>query len=57
MSSPWLTLPLANYEGHMSASNVGQADLLADVFANVLEEFHPASVAVIGCAGGNGSIA
>jgi 2-polyprenyl-3-methyl-5-hydroxy-6-metoxy-1,4-benzoquinol methylase len=54
MSSPWLSLPLADYEGHMSAPNVGQADLLAGVFANALKEFRPASVAVIGCAGGNG---
>lgn len=54
MSSPWLTLPLADYEGHMSAPNVGQADLLAGVFANALKEFRPATVAVIGCAGGNG---
>jgi len=54
MFSPWLDLPLADYEGHMSAPNVGQAKLLADVFSNALEEFRPASVAVIGCAGGNG---
>ena len=54
MPSPWLDLPLADYEGHMSAPNVAQAKLLADVFSNALEEFRPASVAVIGCAGGNG---
>jgi SAM-dependent methyltransferase len=38
----------------MSAPNVGQAQLLADVFSNALEAFRPTSVAVIGCAGGNG---
>src|SRR4051812_29814524 len=54
MSSPWLNLPLADYEGHMSAPGVRQANLLADVFASALEESQPASVAVIGCAGGNG---
>ena len=54
MSSPWLSLPLADYEGHMSAPNVGQADLLAGVLADALKEFRPSSVAVIGCAGGNG---
>jgi 2-polyprenyl-3-methyl-5-hydroxy-6-metoxy-1,4-benzoquinol methylase len=54
MPTPWLTLSLADYEGHMSAPNVGQADLLAGVFADALAEFRPASVAVIGCAGGNG---
>src|SRR5688572_10848327 len=54
MSSPWLSLPLADYEGHMSAPNVGQAELLAGVFMDALKEFSPATVAVIGCAGGNG---
>jgi SAM-dependent methyltransferase len=54
MPSPWLDLPLADYEGHMSAPDVGQAQLLADVFSDALEAFRPASVAVIGCAGGNG---
>jgi len=54
MSSPWLHVPLADYEGHMSALNVGQAQLLADVLSDALESHHPASVAVIGCAGGNG---
>jgi len=54
MSSPWLRLPLTDYEGHMSAPNVGQANLLADVLESVLSELRPATVAVIGCAGGNG---
>jgi SAM-dependent methyltransferase len=38
----------------MTASNVDQARLLADVFSTVLQKFRPPSVAVIGCAGGNG---
>lgn len=54
MSSPWLDLPLADYEGHMSMPSVGQAQMLADVFSSALEEFRPASVAVAGCAGGSG---
>ncbi|HTB68533.1 MAG TPA: class I SAM-dependent methyltransferase [Steroidobacteraceae bacterium] len=54
MESPWLDIPLADYEAHMSASNVDQARLLADVFSTVLRKFRPTSVAVIGCAGGNG---
>jgi hypothetical protein len=54
MSSPWLSLPLADYEGHMSAPNVGQAELLAGVFTDALQKFRPATLAVIGCAGGNG---
>jgi SAM-dependent methyltransferase len=54
MESPWLQIPLADYEAHMAAPNVDQAVLLADAFSAVLRKFQPASVAVIGCAGGNG---
>ena len=38
----------------MAAANVNQASLLAEVFSSVLRRYRPASVAVIGCAGGNG---
>ena len=54
MRSPWLDIPLADYEGHMSLPQIGQADLLASEFAALLAQWHPASAAVIGCAGGNG---
>ncbi|HEX3835699.1 MAG TPA: class I SAM-dependent methyltransferase [Steroidobacteraceae bacterium] len=54
MESPWLKIPLADYEAHMAAPNIDQASLLADVFSTLLRRFQPASVAVIGCAGGNG---
>jgi SAM-dependent methyltransferase len=54
VQSPWLQIPLADYEAHMAASNVNQASLLAEVFSTVLRRYRPASVAVIGCAGGNG---
>jgi SAM-dependent methyltransferase len=54
VQSPWLQIPLADYEAHMAASEVDQASLLADVLSAVLRRFRPASVAVIGCAGGNG---
>jgi SAM-dependent methyltransferase len=54
MQSPWLHIPLADYEAHMGSSDVAQTGLLADVFASVLRRYRPASVAVIGCAGGNG---
>jgi SAM-dependent methyltransferase len=52
--SPWLQIPLADYEAHMASSNVDQASLLADVLSTALQRFRPPSVAVIGCAGGNG---
>jgi predicted TPR repeat methyltransferase len=52
--NPWLTIPLADYEGHMALPEVGQARLLADLFAAELRARSPSSVAVLGCAGGNG---
>jgi hypothetical protein len=54
MRSPWLDIPLADYEGHMALPGVGQADMLATQFAQLLATWTPASAAVIGCAGGNG---
>jgi SAM-dependent methyltransferase len=54
MKNPWLDIPLADYEGHMALPYVAQAKLLSDVFADALKIFSPQSVAVLGCAGGNG---
>jgi|HubBroStandDraft_1064217.scaffolds.fasta_scaffold02961_6 SAM-dependent methyltransferase len=54
MRNPWLDIPLADYEGHMALPAVAQADLLADVLTSLLEQYAPPSVAVLGCAGGNG---
>jgi hypothetical protein len=54
MNSPWLDVPLADYEGHMALPGIEQAQLLSDIFSGVLEQYSPRSVAVIGCAGGNG---
>ncbi len=52
--NPWLDIPLADYEGHMASPAIGQAPLLSDIFAEVLGAWSPESVAVLGCAGGNG---
>jgi hypothetical protein len=54
MNNPWLDVPLADYEGHMALPGIEQAQLLSGIFADVLAKFSPRSVAVIGCAGGNG---
>jgi hypothetical protein len=54
MSNPWLSIPLADYEGHMSSAEVQQLDALSELFAAALERCQPASVAVLGVAGGNG---
>jgi ubiquinone/menaquinone biosynthesis C-methylase UbiE len=53
-SSPWLTIPLEDYEAHMALPAVGQAQMLAEQLAKLIERHAPASVAVMGCAGGNG---
>lgn len=52
--SAWLEIPLEDYEAHMSLPSVGQAQLIAEQLAESVRESAPASVAVIGCAGGNG---
>jgi ubiquinone/menaquinone biosynthesis C-methylase UbiE len=52
--NPWLDVPLSDYEGHMRLPQVAQAQLLADVFEDQLAIHKPRSLAVLGCAGGNG---
>jgi SAM-dependent methyltransferase len=52
--NPWLDVPLDDYEGHMSLPAVGQAQMIAEQLDRALERWAPTSVAVIGCAGGNG---
>jgi SAM-dependent methyltransferase len=54
MSNPWLDIPLADYEGHMASAQVRQSEALSDLFAEALDLRLPASVAVLGVAGGNG---
>ncbi|MGA2875014.1 MAG: class I SAM-dependent methyltransferase [Nitrososphaerales archaeon] len=54
MRNPWLDIPLDDYERHMSLPEIGQAQMIAYDFKSLLEVYSPSSVAVIGCAGGNG---
>lgn len=54
MNNPWLEIPLSDYESHMSLPTIAQAEMLAAQFSDALLRFSPESVAVIGCAGGNG---
>jgi SAM-dependent methyltransferase len=54
MSNPWLNIPLDDYEGHMSLPAVGQAQMIAALLDHALERWTPTSIALIGCAGGNG---
>src|ERR1700733_5029312 len=53
-SNPWLNIPLDDYEGHMSLPEVGQAQMIADELHHAVLRWAPRSIAVIGCAGGNG---
>jgi hypothetical protein len=54
MSTPWLHVPLADYEGHMTADGVEQLTPLAELFQLAIAHARPASVAILGVAGGNG---
>jgi SAM-dependent methyltransferase len=54
MGTPWLTIPLADYEGHMALPGIDQSNFLAGVLSEQLKVYRPESLAVVGCAGGNG---
>jgi len=54
MSSPWLTIPLEDYEGHMRSPEVQQLSVLSELFQYALDHSRPESVAILGVAGGNG---
>lgn len=51
-SNPWLSIPLADYEGHMDAAH--QLRALSELFTRALDICRPDSVAILGIAGGNG---
>jgi len=53
-ANPWLSIPAADYEGHMSHFDVRQLQFLNCVFREILGRFHPGSIAVLGCSTGNG---
>jgi SAM-dependent methyltransferase len=54
VGNPWLSIPAADYEGHMGAAGAGQLAPLAEIFAQVYDALRPPSVALLGCATGNG---
>jgi hypothetical protein len=54
MNNPWLDIPLDDYEGHMQLPTVAQSLFLAKTLDRLVQTHKPRSVAVIGCAGGNG---
>ncbi len=54
MKNPWLDVPLDDYESHMSLPHVGQSQLLSQLLGEAIESYRPSSIALLGCAGGNG---
>jgi SAM-dependent methyltransferase len=52
--NPWLSIPASDYEGHMGSPGVAQLDFLGGVFGDLLSEFEPSSLIILGCATGNG---
>jgi 2-polyprenyl-3-methyl-5-hydroxy-6-metoxy-1,4-benzoquinol methylase len=54
MRNPWLDIPLADYEAHMALPTIGQSRLIADQLDTLIRTYSPPSVAIVGCAGGNG---
>ncbi|QJB56833.1 class I SAM-dependent methyltransferase [Pseudodesulfovibrio sp. zrk46] len=53
-TNPWLTIPASDYEKHMALPEVAQSQALSSLMSSTLKEFAPTSLAVIGCATGNG---
>ena len=54
MRNPWLDIPLGDYEAHMALPAIGQSQLIADQLDILVRTYSPPSVAILGCAGGNG---
>lgn len=54
MTNPWLQIPASDYEGHMGSPGVAQLSFLAKVFRKCLEKYDSSSIALLGCATGNG---
>lgn len=51
---PWETVPLSEYEAHMSLDEVYQLQTLDDITRRQLDAYDVHSVAILGVAGGNG---
>ena len=54
MENPWLRISASDYEGHMRHENVAQQQFLATIFKASLEKYDSRSLALLGCATGNG---
>jgi len=54
MTNPWLQIPASDYEGHMNSPSVAQFSFLAETFKASLKNYDSSTVALLGCATGNG---
>jgi len=54
MRNPWLDIPLGDYEAQMALAAIGQSQLIANQLDILVSTYAPSSVAILGCAGGNG---
>ena len=54
MTNPWLRIPASDYEGHMRSPNVAQQSFLAQTFKESLDNHDSSTIALLGCATGNG---
>ena len=54
MDNPWLRIPATDYEAHMRSPYVAQLSFLAQTFKKSLEKYDCSTVALLGCATGNG---
>ncbi len=54
MNNPWTKIKLEDYENHMSLPDIKQAQYLSNYLKEITEKYEPDSLAIIGCAGGNG---
>lgn len=52
--NPWLQISAEDYERHMSDEKVGQLQALNKIFKDILNEYSPESLCVLGCTTGNG---
>jgi hypothetical protein len=52
--NPWTDVSLDDYERHMAFPAVGQAVMLSRELGHAIASVKPSSLALLGCAGGNG---
>ena len=52
--NPWRSIPPDDYEAHMGDSGAKQLSFLSSEFKQLLDSHQPETVAILGCATGNG---